>query len=48
MKRKSSAMPSRAVKPSYEEPMRPKKPHSTSDKGKPQDRGNIKSDKKKK
>lgn len=34
MKRKSSAMPSKAVKPSYEEPMRPKKPNSNSDKGK--------------
>ena len=29
---KKSKMPSRPVKPSYEEPMRPKKPNSTSDK----------------
>gem|GEM_PF-5309123 len=36
-------MPSKAVKPSYEEPMRPVKPHSTSDKGKPLDGPNIKS-----
>lgn len=43
MKRKSSAMPSKPVKPSYEEPMRPVKPNSTSDKGAPQDKGNIKS-----
>jgi len=35
MKRKSSPMPSKPVKPSYEEPMRPKKPNSNSDKGKP-------------
>ena len=35
MKRKKSPMPSKAVKASYEEPMRPKMPHSTSDKGKP-------------
>lgn len=34
MKRKSSSMPSKPVKPSYEEPMRPKKPNSTADKGK--------------
>jgi len=43
MKRKSSPMPSRPVKPSYEEPMRPVKPNSTADKGQPQDKGNIKS-----
>jgi hypothetical protein len=47
MERKKSPMPKRAVKKSYEEPMRPVKPHSTSDKGKWQDKGNIKSDKKK-
>jgi len=46
MKRKSSAMPSKAVKPSYEEPMRPVKPNSNSDKGKPQDQGKGKSKKK--
>lgn len=34
---KKSPMPSKAVKPSYEEPLRPKKPHCTSDKGKMQD-----------
>lgn len=44
--RKKSPMPSKAVKPSYEEPMRPKKPHSTSEKGKMQD--NMKSKAKKK
>lgn len=35
MNRKKSSMSSKAVKPSYEEPMRPKKPNSNSDKGKP-------------
>jgi hypothetical protein len=35
--RKKSPMPSKPVKPSYEEPMRPKKPNSNSDKGRPQD-----------
>lgn len=35
MKSKSSARPSKPVKPSYEEPMRPKKPNSNADKGKP-------------
>jgi len=44
--RKKSPMPSRAVKPSYEEPMRPVKPNSTANKGKPQDKGNIKGKKK--
>jgi len=48
MKRKASPMPKKAVKPSYEEPMRPVKPNSTSDKGKWQDKGNLKTDKKKK
>lgn len=42
MKRKKSPMPSRAVKPSYEEEMRPKKPNSNSDKGKMQDQGKMK------
>lgn len=46
MKSKSKSMPSKAVKPSYEEPMRPKKPNSNSDKGKPQDQGKSKSKKK--
>lgn len=41
-KRSKSSMPSKAVKPSYEEPMRPKKPNSTSNKGKPQDQGKRK------
>lgn len=44
--RKKSPMPIRAVKPSYEEPMRPKKPHSTSEKGKPQDQEKVKMKKK--
>lgn len=44
--RKKSPMPSKAVKPSYEEPMRPKTPNSNSDKGKPQDQGKPKSKKK--
>jgi hypothetical protein len=43
MKRKSSPMPRRPVKASYEEPLRPVKPNSTSVKDKPQDAGNIKS-----
>lgn len=41
--RKSSPMPSKPVKPSYEEPMRPVRPNSNADKGKSQDAGNIKS-----
>lgn len=32
MKRKASPMPKKAVKPSYEEPMRPKKPNSNAEK----------------
>ena len=32
---KKSPMGSKPVKPSYEEPMRPKKPNSNADKGKP-------------
>lgn len=41
--RNKSPMPAKPVKPSYEEPMRPVKPNSTSDKGQAQDKGNIKS-----
>lgn len=37
MKRKKSPMPSKAVKPSYEEPMRPKKPNTNAEKNKSQD-----------
>lgn len=42
MKRKQSPMPKKAVKPSYEEPKRPVKPNTTSNKGKPQDQGKRK------
>lgn len=42
MKRKQSPMPKKAVKPSYEEPKRPVKPNTTSNKGKPQDQGKKK------
>jgi hypothetical protein len=48
MKRKASPMPKKAVKPSYEEPMRPKAPNTTGKKGAWQDKGNLKTDKKKK
>lgn len=34
---KKSPMPRRAVKESYEEPMRPVRPHATGNKGKMQD-----------
>ena len=47
MKRKKSPVPKRPVKASYEEPMRPVKPNSTSNKGAWQDKGNIKTDHKK-
>jgi hypothetical protein len=40
--RKKSPMPSKAVKPSYEEPMRPKKPNTTGKKDKAQDQGKKK------
>lgn len=33
--RKKSSMPNKPNKPSYEEPMRPKKPNSNADKNKP-------------
>lgn len=39
MKSKSSSKP---VKPSYKEPMRPKKPNSNSDKGNKQEQGKKK------
>ena len=42
MKAKSNSRQNKPVKPSYEEPMRPKKPNSTSNKGKPQDQGKKK------
>jgi hypothetical protein len=44
--RKKSPMPSKAVKPSYEEPMRPKMPNATAKKGKPQDQMKSKMKKK--
>jgi hypothetical protein len=34
---KKSPMPKKEDKASYEQPLAPKKPHSTSSKGKPQD-----------
>lgn len=37
--RKKSPVSSKPVKPSYEEPMRPVKPNTTGNKGKPQDQG---------
>lgn len=37
MKRKVDKMSSKGMSPSYKEPMRPTKPNTTHDKGKPQD-----------